>query len=124
MTAHPMMKCGCAAQGVITAKAGVKFDPPIPACLIHDCYEPATDTPDLTGRMANCAYGNHAIQPSDPEKLAFFEYRGPGSRWATDYCKCGFAKIAHDEGRVKCKTFTPRGPNERDLHYCGCHGWD
>ncbi len=128
MSEHPMMKCGCAAQGVLTAKAGVKFDPPIPACLIHDCYEVADSAPDLSGRMAQCSYlpSGHAIKPSDPEALAFFEYRGPGSKWATDICKCGYAKVAHDEKRIKCKVggFTPRGPHERDAYYCGCHGWD
>jgi hypothetical protein len=78
--------------------------------------------------MAECTYlpKEHAVEPSDPEKLAFFEYRGPGSRWATDYCKCGYLKVAHDEKRIRCMVggFTPRGPSERDGHYCGCHGWD
>jgi hypothetical protein len=126
MTNHPMMKCGCAAQGVLTAKGGVKIDPPIPSCLVHDCYEVASAPPDLTGRVANCVYGDHARKPSDPENLAFFEYRGPGSKWATDYCKCGYTKGAHDKPNIKCKFggFTERGPHERDVYYCGCHGWD
>lgn len=138
MNSHPMMKCGCAAQGVMTAKAGVKFDTPIPSCLIHDCQEIADSAPDLTGRMAECAYrpAGHSLQPSDPEKLAFFEYRGPGSRWATDVCKCGLSRKPHDEhgGKIParkyalvmkgCAGFTPRGPHQYDLHYCGCHGWD
>jgi len=126
MANHPMMKCGCAAQGVLTAKGGVKFDPPIPSCVVHSCYEVDDAAPDLTGRMANCAYGDHAHKPSDPENLAFFEYRGPGSKWATDVCKCGYSQSAHDEKRIKCSVggFTPRGPHKRDIYYCGCHGWD
>ena len=124
MSDHPMMKCGCAAQGVKSSSGALKFDPPIPACVIHDCIEVADAPPDLAGRMANCAYGDHAVKPSDPERLAFFEYRGPGSRWATEICKCGYAKVAHETGRVKCREFQPRGPHERDTHYCGCRGWD
>ena len=25
---------------------------------------------------------------------------------------------------LKCKAFTPIGPQERDKYYCGCNGWD
>ncbi len=137
MDTHPMMKCGCAAQGVLKAKGDVKFDPPIPACVVHDCYEVADAPLNLTGRLADCAYlpKGHATKPSSLD-LAFFEFRGEGSRDATEICKCGLAKKPHDENGGKiparkyamvpkgCAGFTPKGSQERDRYYCGCHGWD
>jgi hypothetical protein len=137
MSMHPLMKCGCAAQGVLSAKGGVKFDPPIPACVVHDCYEMADSVPDLTGRMADCDYrpDGHATKPSSFD-LAFFEFRGEGSREATEICKCRMSRKLHDENGGKiparkyamlmkgCAGFMPKGPQERDRYYCGCHGWD
>jgi hypothetical protein len=119
---HPMMKCGCAAQGV----RGTGAAKGAPVCVVHDCDEVAAFPPDLAGRMANCAYGDHAVELSAPEKLAFFEYRGPNSQWATEYCQCGYHRVAHDENRIRCRVggFKERGPNARDVHYCGCRGWD
>lgn len=125
MNEHPMMKCGCAASAVLTTKGGVKLDKPILSCPIHMCDE-IGDTPDLTARIARCAYGDHAHKRSSPD-LAFFEYRGPGSRWATEICQCGYTEAAHEKPHITkhCKTgFTPRGPAPFDVHYCGCHGWD
>lgn len=130
-----MMKCGCVAQGVVTAIRGEPVDPPAPACVIHDCYEVAEAAPDLTGRQAHCAYGKHAFMPSSFD-LAFFEYRGPGSRDATEICTCGLSRKPHDENGGKiprgkystaargCSGFTPKGPQEHDRYYCGCRGWD
>jgi hypothetical protein len=88
----------------------------------------------LEGREARCSCGKTRPSPDALEgKLAFFEYRGRGSRW-TDNCECGYAWIAHtqetDRGRInvvaqgKCPGFTPRGPHEFDTYYCGCRGWD
>lgn len=116
-----LMKCGCVSQGVMTAIKGVMLDKPIPACVVHDCSEPADAKPDLTGRTATCS--GHAPKPSSFD-LAFFEFLGAGSRNATEICKCGYTKIAHDNGRVKCKQFIARGPAEFDRYYCGCRGWD
>ena len=102
----------------------------------------------LTGRTARCAYGCGSTRPSDdPRGLAFFEYRGPGSKDATERCKCGFFKCAHEveyKQRIslpfelkspfgrrktvvedgKCQGFEPRGAAEFDSYYCGCRGWD
>lgn len=130
-----LMQCGCVAQGTCSSRNGEKIDPPIPACVVHDCYDPAPEKPDLTGRVAECAYlpRGHADRPSSYD-LAFFEYRGPGSREATQYCKCGMSRTAHDDaGRIAprkyamlmrgCAGFTAKGP-QNDKHYCGCHGWD
>lgn len=125
MDKHPMMKCGCVASGVLTRRAGVLVNPPVPYCGVHQCEE-VVEPPDLTDRMARCSYGDHGRKPSSLD-LAFFEYRGDGSRWATEICKCGYTKSAHEKPHIssKCPTgFTPRGPHEFDAYYCGCKGWD
>ena len=108
--------------------------------------------PDLTGRMARCTYdpntdatsghtGRYAAGPSlkpSSEGLPFFEYLGPGSRYATESCgHCGYNLAAHDPAtaprrlgqptaveRAKCPGFEPRGPADEDKYYCGCWGWD
>jgi hypothetical protein len=139
-----MMKCGCAAQG----HRVMKDDSRIPACLIHDCVEPAASAPDLTDRKARCAYygkstakrgsyggGNECNygqsesptctceQPSSP-KLPFFEYCGDGSTEAKK-CKCGYYESAHKpDSSIRCRKFEPHGGHEFDKFYCGCHGWD
>lgn len=125
----PMMQCGHVSQAVCSAKGGVKFDPPIPVCAICDCFKIAEE-PDLTGRMATCYCGSKSLRPSSTD-LAFFEYRGPGSPHATNICKCGYTKKAHEKDHVQtvCKKlheqgFTPRGPHKYDSYYCGCRGWD
>lgn len=105
---------------------------------------------DLTGRTARCAYfGGKAKyartadgkcdsqQPSSWE-LAFFEFKGEGSKDALESCgKCGFHQVAHTKEGVagnvrpttviedgKCDGFVPKGPQEFDRFYCGCWGWD
>ena len=112
-----MMKCGCAAAG--KRKVGEEW---VPSCAVHDCIE-QVETPNLEGRTAMC--GTHAPQPSSLA-LAFFQYRGPGSRDATQVCKCGYYESAHTDypDRLKCKKFEARGPMLNDLYYCGCRGWD
>jgi len=148
----PIMKCGCAAQATCASMDGIKYDPQIPACLVHDCIEIAEKQPDLTGRKSRCAYFGkptrncecnydgcregicNCEQPSSPN-LPFFEYHGPGSHWAKDFCKCGFilgpAHGFYTNGKpnpssciAKGGTPEPRGPSEFDKFYCGCHGWD
>lgn len=123
-----MMKCGCAANA--KRKVGDDY---VPCCTIHDTIE-QTAMPDLTGRMAVCYCGEKSLRPSDPDKLAFFEYRGPGSNRATSQCKCGYAEMAHTPDKTHVmKTcakkngrsgFVPRGEFEYDSYYCGCRGWD
>lgn len=121
-----LMQCGCVAQARDT-KTGK------PVCVVHfgldaGADQPVSLVPDLTGREARCSYGHHprGTVPSRLD-LAFFEYRGPGSPAATEQCKkCGYLKMAHDEGRTqqgKCE-FEPHGPYEFDKYYCGCWGWD
>lgn len=138
-----MMKCGCAAQGVRI----MKDDSRIPACLIHDCIDPASEAPDLTGRKARCVYyggstarrgsygggnecnygqGNAARctceQPSSAT-LPFFEFCGASSRESAK-CKCGYYETAHGGSNCKCRKFEPQGDKGFDKFYCGCHGWD
>lgn len=93
----------------------------------------------LEGREARCGCGK--TRPStdqDDGSLAFFEYRGEGSRMATDMCKhCHFSIVAHEHEGVKnnvdprtviekgkCEGFEARGSWEYDVFYCGCRGWD
>lgn len=120
-----LMKCGCVAQGHMTIIGGKPIDPPIPVCVVHDCTDIVKDMPDLTGRVARCSCGN--TKPSSYD-LAFFEYRGEGSKSAEQTCVCGYDKAPHDPDNpyhhnIKCRDFRPRGPKD-DLYYCGCRGWD
>jgi len=123
-----MMRCGCAANSVCRSSRGTVFDPPVPSCAIHECIEVA-ETPVLQGRMARCAYGDHADKPSSLD-LPFFEYRGGGSPDARQTCKnCRYFESAHAQPRPPhlrkfvCETFTPHGAYDFD-RYCGCRGWD
>lgn len=129
----PMMACGHAAN----ATNSKTEEPCCAICVgIHEGAETVVPGPDLTGRIAKCTCGR--TRPSS-EKLAFFEYRGPGSPVATETCKCGYHKKAHDPEYMKqnvpsnretvieqgkCKGFEPRGPMEYDSFYCGHSGWD
>lgn len=122
-----MMKCGHAANA--KRKVGDDF---IPCCAICSVTEQAP-APDLRGRTAICC-SEKSIRPSDPDKLAFFEYRGPGSKAADLACKCGYAEMAHTPDKTHVMKhcakkngvsgFVPRGPWEHDRYYCGCRGWD
>ena len=86
----------------------------------------------LAAREARCLCG--ATMPSDTVGLAFFEYRGPGSRDAAERCVCRYGLAAHEpEIRERPHLrhvmadgheFTPVGPWEFDGFYCGCRGWD
>ena len=65
---HPMMQCGCAANGICQGR---------PSCAIHFGIHPgatlvAEVQPDLTGRLAECTYC-HTQKPSSPE-LSFFHH--------------------------------------------------
>ncbi len=90
----------------------------------------AKRTATLTGRTAKCAECSRTAPSSD--KLAFFEFRGEGSKSAQMLCKCGYYEVAHERKRESgdphlrdvCEKFTPHGPYETDLYYCGCSGWD
>lgn len=135
MTNKVLMKCGCVAMAVCSSHGGVEHNPPIPSCAIHNCFEIAKQVPDLTGRTAKCAYCKTEV-PSRFD-LPFFEYRGPGSPSATDYCgNCGYTKEVHATPFYRNSTkknphlcinqgqsFTPRG-DTADSYYCGCRGWD
>lgn len=86
----------------------------------------------LEGRYARCSCG--AIELSSTS-LAFFEFRGEGSRQAIESCKnCGYSLVAHtqEDGRTQknvivrgeCPGFEARGAWEYDGFYCGHAGWD
>lgn len=102
------------------------------------------DEAKLIGRVARCGSvakepgSGHGEAPStEHDRLAFFEYRGEGSRAATESCKlCGYGLFAHGSDatvwkngktavqNASCPGFEPHGPWECDTYYCGCRGWD
>ncbi len=108
-----LMKCGCTAQGTVTAMKGVKLETPIPGCLVHDCFEPATDAPDLTGRSARCAYYGKSV--------AFFVDRmmsGCDACRKTKVCKC------EQPSSLDLAFFKHEPTKPFDTYFCGCMGWD
>lgn len=124
---NPMMKCGHAANAV--NKEG------LPCCAICAGLTPNADIVDenfgdrLEGRMAICPHCKKTVPSS--LSLAFFEYRGSGSKWEENCKNCGiFHKdqpVFRYKGRneVHCSKYEPRvGGFELDLYYCGCRGWD
>jgi hypothetical protein len=86
--------------------------------------------------MARCSCG--ALKASNSPSLAFFEFRGEGSRAAEQTCaNCGYAYTPHVAELIKdfiiketvieagkCPGFKARGAWEYDSFYCGCRGWD
>lgn len=95
----------------------------------------------LEGRTARCGCGR--TQPSTADHLAFFEFIGEGSRYATQSCRhCGYHDVAHQPEHMetlvhiggkrrptvvedgRCPGFEPAGAHEFDTFYCGCRGWD
>ena len=105
---NPIMKCGCASQGVCKAHGGKKLDPPIPACVVHDCFEIAEVQPSLEGRIALCSY--HGCKGNSRRSTNYGEYGEDGRSWAKSSADLPF--------------FEYRGPWHIDSFYCGCHGWD
>ncbi len=86
--------------------------------------------PDLTGRMAKCGCG-HTVASTFDNSIAFFQFRGEGSRDALENCKnCWYSRRAHEPEvmaknlALKCTNFEPHGPYEFDSFYCGCRGWE
>lgn len=80
----------------------------------------------LADRQATCTCG--VLRPSAGD-LAFFEFRGEGSRTALDTCRnCSYAKVAHTDPRPNnkfiCAEFVPSGAWRYDSFYCGHAGWD
>ena len=84
-----LMKCGCVSTGVCTARNGIKYDPPIPICITHDCSVIEENKPSLSGRKSRCSYyGSHCHSEFDSSyNLAFFKYK-PESAFDTYYCGC------------------------------------
>lgn len=91
------------------------------------------DKDPLQGRQARCTC--FKLVPSSRD-LAFFEYRGPGSRYAEHECaECHYFDVAHDPEEMKgrktvveqgrCTGFKPMPQGkEFDSWYCGHAGWD
>lgn len=134
-----ILKCGCVAHGRKVIKGEY-----YPCCIVHNCIEVADEQPNLEGRNARCAYTLANEEATEAQrkyyrsrgwpickgivpssiKLAFFEYRGPGS--PSLMCKhCHYTKGAHERhSKNSCYNFEPHGPYKYDYYYCGCRGWD
>lgn len=87
-------------------------------------------------REASCTYCGHK-EPSNPDKLAFFQDKNEGSDFALTTCgHCKYHKQAHQpyaKGNPnitrpvqpsECPGFKPHGAAEFDRFYCGCRGWN
>jgi len=78
-----MMACGCSTRAVVAATGE-------PVCIVHvgitDGARTVVETPDLTGRVAECSYrhGKTAVSSTD---LASFQYR-PDEATDLYYCGC------------------------------------
>jgi len=118
------MKCGHIAIAIDD-----KGRPVCPICFgLHPGAEVVEDDrPSLEGRQALCVYKfgrkgqQHSPVPSSWD-LPFFEYCGPGSPAAEEYCKCGYHESAHGKCADACDKFEPQGPLPYDRYYCGCWG--
>ncbi len=136
----PLLECGHNAMGRGTTP-DMQY-----VCVI--CYpDPRSYTvvenpPDLTGRRARCTYYGktkhknecrecigkincECERDSDPSRLPFFTYRGPGSR--RQRCgNCGLDRYIHNKDEYPrsraCHNWTD-GP-DFDEFYCGCHSWN
>lgn len=107
---HPLMKCGCVAQGVCSAQGGVKFNPAIPACVTHDCLEIAEVQPDLTGRTARCSYKSCKVHLEKYRDTHYGKLREDGRSYAPSNLNLPF--------------FMYKPTEEYDEYFCGCMGWD
>jgi len=146
----PLMKCGHIANSISNNK---------PACVICSCFEIDTEhnvEELLKNRKARCGFYGKQTHKSECSKcgstctcerdsspnLAFFEYRGPGSKYESKCKNCFYFADAHpsqggtgyyENSKKKMeslcehngKQFEPCvGGLEFDEFYCGCHGWD
>jgi hypothetical protein len=129
----PMMKCGCAAQGLRHMPDGSK----VPSCITHNCIE-ADAPPDLSGRKARCDYygrstGRHnecnygqsrsdvctCEQPSSTD-LPFFKFLGSGSAESMNSCKCGLDWIAHQpywRAHIEVDQQWYKNPREKQINH-------
>lgn len=91
MTDTLLMSCGHAANATMKTPDG-----DIPACAICFNTEPREDQRILAGRLMQCVYFDRNTthgrctagpRPSDPDKVAFFEYR-PNADHDLYYCGC------------------------------------
>lgn len=102
-----LMKCGHRANATTPDKGN--------CCAIcaprPEAYEIDPSPPSLEGRVAKCESCSNT-QPSSLS-LAFFEYRGPLSRFDSDAPTHNVARNTHAPGGFL-----------RDSYYCGCRGWN
>lgn len=140
MPKMPFMKCGHTAMAIDTRTKK-------PCCVIclGDPEAKIVDEspPDLTNRQARCSHYNTCKRqvPSSID-LAFFEYKGPNSKYAENVCHvCGYyTKTGNFQADGKlCYSNSDKAmpdvcinngkecvyePYKYDKYYCGCKGWN
>ena len=104
---RPIMKCGCVAMTIRTD--GGRRDP---WCFTHDCGEIADRQPDLSGRMARCAYFGKVV----PRK----SYNAN----ACSRCRAGEPCACEQPSTPKLWFFIHKPQEPFDEFYCACHGAD
>lgn len=113
----PLMKCGHRAQGYMSKTYRGVTTPKIPACMIcaglsEEQPDPATvvvPEPDMTGRMARCAYYGSRTYKNE-----------------CDICKKQPDQVCHCEqlSTDDLAFFEYKPDKPYDEFYCGCHSWD
>ena len=110
------------ACGHVSNAVNSKGEPSCAICFgIQEGAETIVEAPNISKRKARCACGKTVKSDFN---LPFFEFRGEGSPASTDYCKCGYHKVAHEKHKVPCRIFEAYGSHKYDEYYCGCRGWD
>ena len=111
---NKLMKCGCAPQGYCTSNGKVKYDPPLECCLVHKCFEPADEIPDIVGRTSRCIYFGTA----KPRRRYANDECNYGCR-GNDVCNCGSIP-----SNFKLAFYKYKPESSQDEFFCGCRGWD
>jgi hypothetical protein len=108
-----MMKCGCSSSGAVCMSMnGVKYDPPIPVCIVHNCTDVVPDPVIPAGRMAHCVYnGGCKTRQAQRRDTSYAKEWGPdGNGRAPSSPNLPFFKSCPDK--------------DHDEFFCGCFGWD
>ena len=108
MNDMPILKCGCRANSMGSTPGNRTTRP---ACVIHSCFEVAEIQPDMTGRMARCAYYGRAVRNSE------CNYKGDVKEEGVWTCRC-------EQPSGQLPFFKHQPDKDYDEFYCGCHSWN
>ena len=105
-----MMKCGHASNAKHKTADGWE-----PSCVICCCHEVDDAAPDMSGRMARCAY--YGKRSADGRYRSRNE-SNYGDRTPGVTCSC------EEPSSSELPFFRRHDDKDHDEFYCGCHGWD